>query len=90
MKPAPKTDRFPKSTYRGFLTFLYSLNFPTSRIFLTISCLLLIHTSIFCVNRDWVGGNGFWAVATNWDPAGIPDLNDNLTVSSGTCPATYM
>jgi fibronectin-binding autotransporter adhesin len=31
----------------------------------------------------WVGGNGNWSTASNWNPAGVPGINDEAIVSSG-------
>ncbi|MCB9282425.1 MAG: hypothetical protein H6563_00005, partial [Lewinellaceae bacterium] len=45
--------------------------------------ILLSSQTVFCVNRDWIGGIGDWAVASNWSPAGIPDFNDYLTIPNG-------
>ena len=35
--------------------------------------------------RAWKGGTKEWAVASNWEPAGLPGIRDAITVASGVC-----
>jgi cytoskeletal protein CcmA (bactofilin family) len=31
----------------------------------------------------WVGGTGNWSVASNWNPAGVPGINDQAIINTG-------
>ena len=35
------------------------------------------------VDRSWFGGNGNWADAANWSPAGVPGSTDKATLGTG-------
>src|SRR5688572_17659699 len=49
-----------------------------------IALLLLRALPLGAVNYNWDRGAGtnFWADATNWSPDGVPDLFDNLILST--------
>ncbi|GGC60868.1 Hint domain-containing protein [Chelatococcus reniformis] len=38
--------------------------------------------------KTWIGGDGNWHVAANWQPAGVPGYNDDVVIDSGNPVAT--
>ncbi|RZK45398.1 MAG: hypothetical protein EOO94_04470, partial [Pedobacter sp.] len=51
--------------------------------FYAVSILLMASVTLLA-QKTWNGGNGSWAVATNWSPNGVPAANATVTFNTGT------
>jgi hypothetical protein len=52
-----------------------------TRIFLFLSVLVLLAPAPgLATTYSWKGGQGDWKTTTNWDPNGVPGVNDNVII----------
>jgi hypothetical protein len=45
-----------------------------------ISALLSAPNEIYSANKTWVGNTSDWGIASNWNPAGLPNSNDDIII----------
>lgn len=45
--------------------------------------LLLVSTVLFSQTSYTSSNSGSWSTSSNWNPSGVPEANDNVTISSG-------
>ena len=52
----------------------------------TITLLCLLTTTVLTATTyTWNASNGFWHEPSNWSPAGIPGISDQVIIANGTC-----
>lgn len=50
---------------------------------LIIALVLSISGTLSGATITWIGGNGAWETASNWNPAQLPTVNDEVIINSG-------
>ncbi len=45
--------------------------------------LLLMNSLLYGQNTYSSANSGSWSINSNWNPEGVPGINDNVTISSG-------